>query len=238
MSAEQEIPVAAIAALSTLLLETATLDDTLRHVCEAVVQQIEGAAEVSVTLLRSGTPTTYGATSTLPVAADERQYAAGRGPCLDAAQGNQAVIVEDMRSDERWPEVLAGMAAEGVGSSMSIPLPVQDEAIGALNIYARTPGAFTPASLGVGQQLASYAAVVVANAVAFANVTETARNMRTAMESRAAIEQAKGIIMARVACDADTAFGLMVQQSQHENRKLRDIAAELVERAVAGTSST
>ena len=40
--------------------------------------------------------------------------------------------------------------------------------------------------------------------------------------------------MARAGCDADTAFGLMVQQSQYENRKLRDIAAELVERAAAG----
>ncbi|HEX4905286.1 MAG TPA: GAF and ANTAR domain-containing protein [Acidimicrobiales bacterium] len=236
MSAEQEIPVAAIAALSTLLLESATLDDTMRHVCETVVQQLEGAAEASVTLVRSGKPFTYGATSTLPLAADERQYAAGRGPCLDAALGNQTVIVVDASTDDRWPEVLAGMVAEGICSSMSIPLPVQGEAIGALNIYASSPDAFTPAMLAVGQRLASFAAVVVANAVAFANVSDAARNMQTAMESRAAIEQAKGIIMARAGCDADTAFGLMVQQSQYENRKLRDIAAELVERAAAGGS--
>lgn len=237
MSAEQHVPVAAIAALSTLLFESATLDDTLRHVCETVVEQLENATDASVSLIASGAPTTYGSTGSLPSAADERQYAAGRGPCLDAAQGNQAVVVDDMESDDRWPEVLAGMAAEGVRSSMSIPLPVQDETIGALNIYARTSHAFTPEMLAVGRQLAAYAAVAVANAVAFANVTQAARNMQTAMESRAAIEQAKGIIMARVGCDADAAFGIMVQQSQHENRKLREIAAELVERAVAGTDS-
>ena len=231
MSAEQEVPVAAIAALSTLLLEAATLDDTLRHVCETVVQQLDAAAEASVTLVRSGKPVTYGATSTLPTSADERQYAAGRGPCLDAALGNQPLIVEDTRTDDRWPEVLAGMASDGIRSAMSIPLPVQDESIGALNIYARAPHAFTESMLAVGQRLASYAAVVVANAVAYANVTEAARNMQTAMESRAAIEQAKGIIMARAGCDPDTAFGIMVQQSQYENRKLRDIAAELVDRA-------
>jgi hypothetical protein len=43
--------------------------------------------------------------------------------------------------------------------------------------------------------------------------------------------------MARAGCDADTACGLMVQQSQYENRKLRDIAAELVERAATGSST-
>ena len=234
MSAEQEVPVAAIAALSTLLLESATLDDTLRHVCATVVEQLDGASEASVTLVRSGKPVTYGATSTLPASADERQYAAGRGPCLDAALGNQAVIVEDAANDDRWPEALTGMVTDGIRSSLSIPLPVQGETIGSLNVYASEPGVFTTVTLGLGQRLASYAAVVVANAVAFANVSEAARNMQTAMESRAAIEQAKGIIMARAGCDADTAFGLMVQQSQYENRKLRDIAAELVERAATG----
>jgi hypothetical protein len=51
--------------------------------------------------------------------------------------------------------------------------------------------------------------------------------LRIALESRAVIEQAKGIVMATVRCDADAAFALLVEQSQHENRKLRDIAREL-----------
>jgi hypothetical protein len=51
--------------------------------------------------------------------------------------------------------------------------------------------------------------------------------LRIALESRAVIEQAKGIVMATVRCDADAAFALLVEQSQHQNRKLRDIAREL-----------
>jgi AmiR/NasT family two-component response regulator len=34
--------------------------------------------------------------------------------------------------------------------------------------------------------------------------------------------------MAATGCDADTAFKRLAQQSQHENRKVRDIADELV----------
>ena len=49
--------------------------------------------------------------------------------------------------------------------------------------------------------------------------------MRAAMEHRAVIEQAKGILIGSLGCDPDAAFGLLVQQSQHENRKLREIAA-------------
>lgn len=127
------------------------------------------------------------------------------------------------------------MADEGVLSSMSIPLPVQNASIGALNVYARRPHAFDPAAVALGERFAGFAADAVANAVAnavsFATATELAANMQRAMESRAVIEQAKGIVMANVGCDAGKAFELLVQQSQHENRKLRDIASELVANA-------
>lgn len=50
------------------------------------------------------------------------------------------------------------------------------------------------------------------------------------MQSRAVIEQAKGIVMAQSKVGADTAFDLLVKASQRENRKLRDLAADIVTR--------
>jgi AmiR/NasT family two-component response regulator len=55
------------------------------------------------------------------------------------------------------------------------------------------------------------------------------------MRSRATIEQAKGILMARTRCGPDAAFDLLVRASQRENRKLRDIAGDLVARYAAQT---
>lgn len=52
--------------------------------------------------------------------------------------------------------------------------------------------------------------------------------LNTAAETRGVIEQAKGVIMRTVQCGPDAAFAVLVAQSQHQNRKLRDIAAELV----------
>lgn len=51
------------------------------------------------------------------------------------------------------------------------------------------------------------------------------------MQSRAAIEQAKGILMGAQRCTADEAFQILVRASQRENRKLRQIAEEIVSRA-------
>ena len=55
-------------------------------------------------------------------------------------------------------------------------------------------------------------------------------NLRQALESRDVIGQAKGIIMATMWCTADYAFNLLKQQSQAENRKLTEIAAEIASR--------
>jgi GAF domain-containing protein len=223
-----DIPAEALAALAGHLIRGGSLDDALRHVCEVTVQVIPGAAESSVSLLDRTRSTTYGATGELPLEADEHQYRADSGPCLDAARGSHLVLVDDFGADDRWPEVLAAMSGVGVHSSVSAPLPVQGESIGALNIYARRPHAFDAASVTLAESFASFAAVAVANAASHHDAAEEARNLRAAMEHRSVIEQAKGIVIASMGCDTDTAFRVLVQQSQHENRKLRDVASDLV----------
>jgi AmiR/NasT family two-component response regulator len=64
------------------------------------------------------------------------------------------------------------------------------------------------------------------------NARQLTQQLRAAMEHRAEIEQAKGIIIGSMGCTADEAFEILVKQSQHENRKLRDIAIELVHRNI------
>lgn len=62
----------------------------------------------------------------------------------------------------------------------------------------------------------------------FANELDT---IRQALETRDLIGQAKGIIIAAMGCSADEAFVLLRKQSQAENRKLQDVAAEISRKA-------
>jgi response regulator NasT len=55
------------------------------------------------------------------------------------------------------------------------------------------------------------------------------QNLQGAFGRRATIEQAKGILMARHAIDADRAFAMLREHSQHSGRKLADIASAVVE---------
>lgn len=54
-------------------------------------------------------------------------------------------------------------------------------------------------------------------------------NLQGAFGRRAVIEQAKGILMARHGIGADNAFEMLRDHSQHNGRKLADVAAAIVE---------
>jgi len=54
-------------------------------------------------------------------------------------------------------------------------------------------------------------------------------NLQGAFGRRAVIEQAKGILMARHSVGADKAFEMLREHSQHNGRKLGDVAAAVVD---------
>lgn len=54
-------------------------------------------------------------------------------------------------------------------------------------------------------------------------------NLQGAFGRRAVIEQAKGILMARHATDADGAFGMLRDHSQRNGRRLAEVAAAIVD---------
>ena len=59
-------------------------------------------------------------------------------------------------------------------------------------------------------------------------------DLRATLRSRPVIDQAKGILIAERGCTPDEAFDMLCAASQRENRKVRDIAEAMVDRAQTG----
>jgi len=140
-----------------------------------------------------------------------------------------------MRTEDRWPDYTARVVGAGVLASMSVPLPLQTQVLGALDVYSRTAHAFAAEEAqAMAEELAGYLAVSTANALVHADSAREVEQMRAAMATRAVIEQAIGIIMAMERCGAESAFAVLRRASQGRNIKLREVAAELVARVSAG----
>ncbi len=216
--------------LARVVFVERTLEDVLTEIVAIASRGIPGAESTSITLIKGERAFTAAHFGDMALAADELQYQEGGGPCMDAGRGNVVLRVDDMLTEQRWPDYVARVNETGVRSSLSVPLPYQGSSIGALNIYSTEPAAFDGAdSLAAGLEVAEVVAVAVANADSHWQLGEQARNMRLAMDSRAIIEQAKGVLMAQRKVDADVAFEILREASQRYNRKLRDIAAGIVD---------
>ena len=111
-------------------------------------------------------------------------------------------------------------------------LPIAQRTIGALNMFSNATHPFTSDSVAMAETFAGFAAVAVVNAALHQAAVEEVQQMRAALQSRAVIEQAKGMLMMTQRCTADEAFLLLTRASQRRNRKLHDVAADLVARGL------
>jgi GAF domain-containing protein len=102
---------------------------------------------------------------------------------------------------------------------------------GCPSIYGAKPQAFDDDGIALAQAFAAYAAVAIANAHLHDTTATLAHHSQTAMDNRAIMEQAKAIVIGERRCTAEEAFGILVKVSQDSNRKLRDVASSLVEKA-------
>lgn len=224
-------PTGALAELSSALTAETDMSDILDRVVHLVQKHLPGAEQSSITLMRGANAATAASTGPLPIALDEIQYEQGYGPCLDAGRTDSVMHVTDMATEQRWPSYTPLAIQHGVHSSLSLPLPVENYLVGAVNTYATRKDAFDRNSIAVGTALAAH----ITAALSFAETSHGHRlradNLARAMRSRNVIEQAKGMIMAQQKCSAEAAFQLLRKLSMDENIKLQDLAVSIVSSA-------
>lgn len=198
----------------------------LHQLTSAAVAWVDGASAAGLSVLTDDHFETLAATGELPAAVDVLQYEYG-GPCIAALLDSEVVLhADDLRTETRWPEfAAAALAQTPVLSMLSYRLYIRPEdPIASLNLYATKPHAFDADALGTGALLAAQAAL----GLVLAREREKAVNLQRALDSNRAIGAAMGIIMARELLTREQAFDRLRTASQHRNRKLRDLAADVV----------
>ena len=203
----------------------------LQRVADLAVEQLNGCDMAGVTFVRDNEATTAVFTDAEAPEIDRAQYSTGQGPCLDAYRTGVILRIDETLDEERWPAFAEAASDHGIRSTLSLPLRAEDGTIGALNLYSRSPHAFVD-----NEQMATvfvaHAAAALANSQAYSAAQALSQQLRAALESRAVIEQAKGVLMRDHQCDAEEAFEMLRHASQHTNRKVRDVAAAIVNDAI------
>lgn len=204
-------------------------------VAQAVHSVVPSADLASLTLLDgtggSAVPRTIWCSNVRAGRLDGLQYRDRQGPAPDVVRGpaGGAVLVADIRLDDRWPMFGPAAARLGIGSALAVSLTgtrsTQDppNVLSAVNLYSCKAGAFTMADQVIALPLAMQAVMACTATAAH----QTIEQLTAAMATRTVIGQAQGILMARYGLDADQAFHRLKVLSQNQNVKLREIARRL-----------
>ncbi|GFG49426.1 transcriptional regulator [Mycolicibacterium agri] len=200
-------------------------DTVIAELAEHAAVEIPGARYAGVTVTRNAKHIdTPAATHRWPLLLDEIQQRHRQGPCLTAAWEQKTVHVANLQTDERFPLYARdALAQTPIRSVMAFQLWIAGETMGALNVYAETPHAFSEETKAVGLVFAAHSSVAW-------NAARRDEQFKKALASRDIIGQAKGILMERYGVNAIQAFHMLRKLSQDSNTPLIRIATDLIEK--------
>jgi ANTAR domain/GAF domain len=210
------------ARLADALHDAPSASRTAEQVLSFAVQQLD-ADHGGIVLLRRGRRLdTIAATDPLVACADGFQCDLDEGPCREPVQHGEAILVADLRADQRWPRWGPKVADLGVTSLMTIHFSnYEGRSAGSINLYWRQPREFLADDIAFTDVFARHAALALSASLEIAG-------LNVALDGRKLIGQAQGILMGRHDLTASQAFEVLRRYSQDHNMKLRVVAEYLV----------
>jgi phosphoserine phosphatase RsbU/P len=160
--------------LSTLAAGEFSLQQVLDKLAEAAVR-IVGVKACSIRLLDEAAGdlkmrSTYGLSSQY----HNKGVVSKEDPVIKAAFAGKAVVLDDMRIDDRVKYKEATIA-EGLVSQLTVSMNFKGKPIGVLRLYSPTPMRFDRSDISIARAVASQCAVAVTNARLYAKALEGAK---------------------------------------------------------------
>ena len=208
---------------SALAADHDDLQSALDQIVRLAVENLDACEFAGITRVEKGEITSPASSNDVPRKVDEIQSATGEGPCVDAITEHEIFQTGDLRNEKRWPQFSSRAHEEtGICSILSIRLFIEEDTLGALNLYSTAPDAFDDSDAALASVFAVHASVAMSAA-------RRAETLEQKAQSRDLIGRAKGILMVRSGVTDDEAFEMLKKASQRMNVKLRDIARRVAE---------
>ncbi len=157
------------------------------------------------------------------------QVQAREGPCFEAVQTGQLIMVEDLAlTRSRWPTFAERAVADGFNSVYAFPLRLRDATIGGLNLFGRSQATLDEESRVIAKALADIATIGILQQRSIHRTSLLAENLQRALNTRIVVEQAKGILSERGGMPMGETFDLLRSYARSHNLKLSALAHSVV----------
>ncbi|GAB3426709.1 ANTAR domain-containing protein [Flindersiella endophytica] len=225
-------PAEILSELSRALSDTHDIARLLQNLTDLAVHVLPGEFEASITILGEDKPRTAAYTSEALLPIDEMQYSFGGGPCVEAARTRMPQRVDVEKAADQWPDFAEAAKQAGLLGYLTSPLIVGTECVGAFNLYSARTDEFDRLDEALLSLFVTAALAAVVSTHRSARAKALAGQFEEAMLTRQYIGEATGVLAERHGVGLDAAFDLLVQQSQHSNVRLREVALQVSGREI------
>lgn len=205
---------------------------TVEHVCAAAIST-SGVDSAAVSVMLRATPreTTY---SSDRVASDleELTLTLGEGPCVDAFTGSPVLVADLTASDclARWPVFAPASVQAGVRAVFALPARVGAIRLGVLGLYRAQPGNLDREQLADTLVLADTACALLLDAAHVDGSRPDGHWPEQAGPQHPEVHQATGMVIVQLGVTAAVALIRLRAHAYAHDRRLRDVAADVVAR--------
>ena len=206
------------------------LAETLHEIIGAAIPLLRADGVGLMLADRQGALRWVTATNPAEQAFEQAERDLGEGPCIDAFTAGQVIWTSDLRSDPRWPRLGPAARANQIRGVLSAPVVLDDQPIGTCNALTTATRGWTEADAGAVRAFAVVLGRLIGSITDARHKTELTAQLQLALNSRVLVEQAKGVLMEREGVDAKRAFELLRHRARSSERKLADVAREVLAR--------
>jgi GAF domain-containing protein len=165
---------------------------------------------------------------------EECQEQVGHGPCVDSVAFDRITATADIAVDDRWPELIPEVPEAGVRAVLGVPIRVDGVAVGSLNVYCDEAHEWDQSDSSALESYGLLVAGLLRTALQSRERERLAEQLQHALDNRVVIERAVGVVMGRERVDAVTAFNQLRGHARSSERKVADVAAELLDETARG----
>jgi hypothetical protein len=204
----------------------------VEHVCAAAISAT-GVDSVAVTVTLCATPReTMCASDQVASELEELTLTLGEGPGADAFAGGP-VLVADLTAPDclaRWPVFAPAATQAGVHAVFALPLQVGAIRLGVLDLYRARPGDLDRGQLADALVLADTACALLLDAAQPGRPSPDGRWPEQTGLRHPEVHQATGMITVQLGVPAEVALVRLRAYAYAHDRRLRDVAGDVVAR--------
>ncbi|MGC4868876.1 GAF and ANTAR domain-containing protein [Micromonospora sp. DT53] len=213
--------------LTAGLISLTDFDEALLALVRVTRDAVAGVRWCGFTALRAGEPAGVAASDEELAGLDDLRHGPDSPP-MSAIHRREMILAADLTGEPRWPAWTAHARDLGVRGVISAPVDIDDQVIGAINLYAAAPDLLTPQHQLTAMLLAEHAGLLLAA------VRDRSRQLTLADERDASllhdgvVGQAVGVIMTQRGCPPAEALDVLRTAASSLDIPLREVAERLV----------